>query len=180
MNIIISGKQMELTNSIKNVIEEKIGRLDHYIHPETEVKVTVSAKKSRQKVEVTIIPISGPIIRAEDSEENLYAAIDVVYDKLNKQLRRYKNRLQDRHQENKSIRYETTDSEDFVGDENDEFNIVIKRHKKFDMKPMSEEEAILQMELIEHDFYMFRNIDTDEVSIVYKRKSGGYGVIEHE
>lgn len=182
MNIIISGKQMELTNSIKNSIEEKIGKLDYYIHPETQVKVTVSAKKSRQKVEVTIIPISGPIIRAEDSEENLYAAIDVVYDKLNKQLRRYKNRLQDRHQDNKSIRYQNEDESEALDIENEdnEFDIVIKRHKKFDMKPMSKEEAILQMELISHDFYMFRNIDTDEISTVYKRKNGGYGVIEHE
>ena len=96
MNIIISGKQMDLTDGIKNAIEEKLGRLDFYLHPETDVKVTVSAKKARQKVEVTIIPISGPIIRAEDIEENLYAAIDVVYDKLNKQLRKYKKRLQDR------------------------------------------------------------------------------------
>ena len=90
MNIIISGKQMDLTDGIKDAIGEKLGRLDFYLHPSTEVKVTVSAKKARQKVEVTIIPISGPIIRAEDSEESLYAAIDIVYDKLNKQLRKYK------------------------------------------------------------------------------------------
>lgn len=182
MKIIISGKQLDLTDGIKNAIEEKIGRLDYYIHPETEVKVTVSAKKSRQKVEVTIIPISGPIVRAEDSEENLYAAIDVVYDKLNKQLRKYKNRLQDRHQGNESIRFNDVESlddnvEDY--DDNDQ-EIVIERRKKFDMKPMSPEEAVLQMELIEHGFYMFRNIDTDEISIVYKRENGGYGIIEHE
>lgn len=103
MNIIISGKQMDLTDGIKNAIEEKLGRLDFYLHPATDVKVTVSAKKARQKVEVTIIPISGPIIRAEDIEENLYAAIDVVYDKLNKQLRKYKKRLQDRHQSNEAL-----------------------------------------------------------------------------
>lgn len=182
MKIIISGKQMELTSAIKNAIEDKIGRLDHYIHPETEVKVTVSAKKARQTVEVTVIPISGPIVRAEDSEENLYAAIDIVYDKLNKQLRKLKNRLQDIHQDNESIRYidvdlsENNDYED--NDENEE--IVIERRKKFDMKPMNPEEAVLQMELIEHNFYMFRNIETNEISIVYKRKDGGYGLIEHE
>ncbi|MGL4911448.1 MAG: ribosome hibernation-promoting factor, HPF/YfiA family [Romboutsia sp.] len=182
MNIIISGKQLELTDGIKGAIEEKIERLDFYLHPETEVKVTVSAKKARQKIEVTIIPISGPIIRAEDIEENLYAAIDVVYDKLNKQLRRYKNRLQDKHQDNESIRFQGVDLSDEVDfDEDDEnLEIVIERHKKFDMKPMSAEEAVLQMELIEHDFYMFRNVDTDELSIVYKRRNGGYGIIEHE
>ena len=182
MNIIISGKQMELTDGIKGTIQEKLGRLDFYLHPETDVKVTVSAKKARQKVEVTIIPISGPIIRAEDIEENLYAAIDVVYDKLNKQLRKYKNRLKDKHQSNESIRFENVDMSVYEDDteEYDNFDIVIERNKKFDMKPMSAEEAVLQMELIEHDFYMFRNVDTDDISIVYKRKNGGYGMIEHE
>ena len=182
MNIIISGKQMELTDGIKGTIQEKLGRLDFYLHPETDVKVTVSAKKARQKVEVTIIPISGPIIRADDIEENLYAAIDVVYDKLNKQLRKYKNRLKDKHQSNESIRFENVDMSVYENDteEYDNFDIVIERNKKFDMKPMSAEEAVLQMELIEHDFYMFRNVDTDDISIVYKRKNGGYGMIEHE
>ena len=103
MKITISRKQMELTDGIKDTINEKLGRLDFYLHEETEVRVTVRAKKSRQTIEVTIIPISGPIIRAEDSEENLYAAIDVVYDKLNKQLRKYKNKLQDKHKKNDSI-----------------------------------------------------------------------------
>ena len=181
MNIIISGKQMDLTDGIKGAIDEKIGRLDYYLHPETEVKVTVSAKKARHTIEVTIIPISGPIIRAEDSEESLYAAIDIVYDKLNKQLRKYKNRLQDRHQSNESIRFEGVDIDsDSQYEDEERLDIVIERNKKFDMKPMSPEEAVLQMELVEHDFYMFRNIDTDEMSVVYKRKNGGYGIIEHE
>ena len=178
MNIIISGKQMDLTDGIKNAIEEKLGRLDFYLHPATDVKVTVSAKKARQKVEVTIIPISGPIIRAEDIEENLYAAIDVVYDKLNKQLRKYKKRLQDRHQsKDESIRFQMDGG---IEEDDENLDIVIERRKKFDMKPMSPEEAVLQMELIEHGFYMFRNIDSDEISIVYKREDGGYGLIESE
>jgi putative sigma-54 modulation protein len=182
MNIIISGKQMELTDGIKGTIEEKLGRLDFYLHPETELKVTVSAKKARQKVEVTIIPISGPIIRAEDSEESLYAAIDVVYDKLNKQLRKYKKRVQDRHHSNESIRFNHIEDLEAVDLEENEnpIEISIDRRKKFDMKPMSEEEAVLQMDLLGHNFYMFRNIKTDEISIVYKRKNGGYGMIEHE
>ena len=182
MNIIISGKQMDLTDGIKNAIEEKLGRLDFYLHPATDVKVTVSAKKARQKVEVTIIPISGPIIRAEDIEENLYAAIDVVYDKLNKQLRKYKKRLQDRHQSNESIRFdaiEDIEENDYSSNE-DNLDIVIKRTKKFGVKPMSPEEAVLQMDLSEHDFYMFRNSESNGISIVYRRKNGGYGLIESE
>ena len=179
MNIIISGKQMDLTDGIKNAIEEKLGRLDFYLHPATDVKVTVSAKKARQKVEVTIIPISGPIIRAEDIEENLYAAIDVVYDKLNKQLRKYKKRLQDRHQSNESIRFdaiEDIEENDYSSNEDN----LDKRTKKFGVKPMSPEEAVLQMDLSEHDFYMFRNSESNGISIVYRRKNGGYGLIESE
>ncbi|MGL4797102.1 MAG: ribosome hibernation-promoting factor, HPF/YfiA family [Paraclostridium sp.] len=182
MKIIISGKQIELTDPIKVAIEEKLGRLDYYLHPETEVKVTVSVKKARQKVEATIVPISGPIIRAEDSEESLYAAIDVVYDKLNRQLRRYKKRVQDKHQANESIRFSHIEDLDVVDTEENEnsIDITIDRRKKFDMKPMSPEEAVLQMDLVGHDFYMFRNVQTDEISIVYKRQNGGYGIIEHE
>ncbi|MPM43113.1 hypothetical protein SDC9_89786 [bioreactor metagenome] len=114
----------------------------------------------------------------EDSEENLYAAIDVVYDKLKKQIRRYKNKLQDKHQsKEESIRFQIDEG---IEEDDESLDIVIERRKKFDMKPMSPEEAVLQMELIEHGFYMFRNIDSDEISIVYKREDGGYGLIEHE
>ena len=182
MNIIISGKQMELTDGIKGTIEEKLGRLDFYLHPETELKVTVSAKKARQKVEATIIPISGPIIRAEDIEENLYAAIDVVYDKLNKQLRKYKKRLQDRHQSIESIRFDAIEdlNENDYSQEEGNLDIVIERTKRFGVKPMSPEEAVLQMDLSEHDFYMFKNAETNDISIVYRRKNGGYGLIESE
>ena len=179
MNIIISGKQIDLTDGIKNAIEEKLGRLDFYLHPSTDVRVTVSAKKARQKIEVTMIPISGPIIRAEDIEENLYAAIDVVYDKLNNQLRKYKKRIQDRHKSNESIRFDEI-QENYDSSDEDNLDIVIERTKKFGVKPMSPEEAILQMDLLEHDFYMFKNSDSDGMSIVYKRKNGGYGLIESE
>ncbi len=130
MNIIISGKQMDLTDGIKSAIEDKIGKLDYYLHPETDVKVTVSAKKARHKIEVTMIPINGPIIRAEDSEESLYAAIDIVYDKLNKQLRKYKNRLYDRHQSNDSIRFENIENTEDIGYEDEDtysLDIVIKK-----------------------------------------------------
>ena len=108
MKILITGKKIELTDGIKGAVEDKLSKLDRYLHEDTEVKVTVSARKAKQKIEVTIIPINGPIIRAEDSEENLYAAIDVVYDKLNKQLRRYKNKLKGKYQSKgqESIRFQ--------------------------------------------------------------------------
>lgn len=183
MRITIYGKQIELTDAIKDSIEEKIERLDYYLHPETEVKVTVSAKKARQKIEVTIIPINGPIIRAEDTEENLYSAIDVVYDKLNTQLRKYKKRVQDRQHSNESIRFnhiEDISESELEGENEDSLYIKIDRRKRFNIKPMSPEEAVLQMDLLGHDFYMFTNTQTDDVAIVYKRKNGGYGMIEQD
>ncbi|MFI3209896.1 MAG: ribosome-associated translation inhibitor RaiA [Peptostreptococcaceae bacterium] len=176
MKITISGKQIDLTDAIKDTINEKLDRLDHYLTENCEVKVTVKAKKNRQTVEVTIIPVNGAIIRAEDSEEDLYSAIDVVYDKLKGQLRKYKNKLQDRHQKHESIRYENIEEIDEVEETDD---IKIERIKKFDLKPMSVDEAILQMELIGHEFYMFRNED-EEIAVVYKRHSGGYGILEQE
>ena len=152
MKILITGKKIELTDGIKGAVEDKLGKLEKYLHED-----------------------------AEDSEENLYAAIDVVYDKLNKQLRRYKNKLKGKYQSKgqESIRFQNIE-DNAAEDKDGEFDIVIERHKKFDMKPMSPEEAVLQMELVGHDFYMFRNIDTDEISIVYRRETGGYGLIEHE
>jgi len=180
MNIIISGRQIELTDAIKEKIESKLEKLDNYIDSNTDVKVTVSARKDRQTIEVTIRTINGPVIRAEDTQEDLYSAIDLVYDKLKNQIRKYKKRLQDKKQDNKSIRFLDV-TEDNVEDDADLNEVlVIERRKKFSLKPMTEEEAVLQMDLVGHDFYMFRNTDTDEIAVVYKRNNGGYGIIEHD
>ena len=189
MNLILSGKQLELTDGIRNAIEEKLGGIEQYFHPETQVKVTVSATKSRHAIEVTVFPINGPIIRAEDRQENLYAAIDIVHDKLYKQIRKYKTKMMNKHQDHRSIRFgnveelgdfKDMDDDSYHNTDEEPMNIVIERRKKFDMKPMSSEEAVLQMELLGHEFYMFRNMDTDEISTVYRREIGGYGLIEHE
>ena len=178
MELIISGRQMKLTEGIKSYIDDKISKLEKYLNPESEIKVTVSAKKERQRIEVTIIPVKGPIVRAEEVQPDLYSAIDMVYDKLTRQIVKYKSRLKDKSQNNKSIRFDNLEEENL--EENDKEDIIIDRRKKFNVKPMSEEEAILQMELIGHNFYMFRNQDTYEINIAYKRQSGGYGLIEHE
>ncbi|SHH20992.1 ribosome hibernation-promoting factor, HPF/YfiA family [Tepidibacter thalassicus] len=176
MKLTIVGKNMELTEGIKAAIEEKLSKIEKYFNDDIDVRATVRAKKNRQTIEVTIIPISGNIIRAEDSEENLYAAIDVVVDKLSKQLRKYKTKLINKHHDNGSIRFENIDG--IYDNKDDEIKIV--RRKKFGFKPMNEEEAILQMELLGHNFFVFTNSETDEMNVVYKRKSGGYGIIEQE
>ncbi|RDY23968.1 ribosome-associated translation inhibitor RaiA [Romboutsia maritimum] len=182
MELIISGRQMKLTEGIKSYINDKINRLEKYLEPESEIKVTVRAKKERQKIEVTIIPIKGPIVRAEEVQPDLYSAIDIVYDKLTRQIVKYKNRLKDKSQSKKSIRLDNIEMEEEINEQEDSFEkeIFIDRRKKFNVKPMSVEEAILQMELLGHNFYMFRNQDTYEINIAYKRKTRGYGVIEHE
>ncbi|TQQ85151.1 ribosome-associated translation inhibitor RaiA [Peptacetobacter hominis] len=181
MNIIISGRQMELTQGIKDTVEAKLGRLDKYISPDTDVRVTVSAKKGRHKIEVTIAPKNGPVIRAEEAQDNLYPAIDLVFDKLKIQLRKYKGKMQKKHQENQSIRFESVVSDDILDDvEIEEEDTEIKRRKKISVKPMTEEEAVLQMDLLGHDFYMFKNEETDEIALVYRRRNGGYGIIEQE
>lgn len=175
MKLTIVGKNIELTEGIKLSIEEKLGKIDKYFNNDMDVRATIRAKKSRQTIEVTIIPVSGNIIRAEDSEENLYAAIDVVVDKLSKQLRKYKTKLINKSQDNASIRFENIES--LIENENEsEINIV--RRKKFGIKPMNEEEAILQMELLGHNFFVFTDSETNEMNVAYKRKSGGYGIIE--
>lgn len=184
MKLTISGKQMELTQGIKDNIESKLSKLDKYISPDTDVKVTVSAKKGRHKIEVTIAPKNGHVIRAEESQENLYPAIDLVVDKLKIQLKKYKDKMQKRHQDNQSIRFDSPEINDAILEEDlEDFEdelFIIKRRKRINIKPMSEEEAVLQMELVGHDFYIFRNDETDEIALVYKRKNGGYGIIEQE
>ena len=177
MRLTIIGKNMDLTEGIKVAVEDKLSKIEKYFKEDIDVKATVRAKKNRQTIEVTIIPVNSSIIRAEDSQENLYAAIDVVVDKLSKQLKKYKTKLLNKNHDGGSIRFENIDPI-AVEDENE---LKIVRRKKFGFnKPMSEEEAILQMELLGHNFFMFTNCDTEEMSVVYKRKFGDYGIIEQE
>ncbi len=182
MEFVISGKQIKLTDAIKTTIKEKLSKLDRQVSEDAQVKVTVSAKKDMQSIEVTINQVNMPLIRAEEMQSDLYVAIDMVCDKLQTQLKRYKGKLRDKHQESQSIRFDSSsmnsDFEDGYDDTSEE--IIFERKKKFNLKPMSAEEAVLQMELVGHDFYIFRNQEDFEIDIVYKRKNGGYGIIEHE
>lgn len=179
MNIIMAGKHVELTDGIKSAIEKKMSKLNKFISDESDVKVTISARKGRHTIEVTAIATDGTIVRAEDTEDDLYVAIDKVIDKLIKQIRRFKSKMKKKHHDPKSIRYEFTEEPgvDNKEDEDDD-EYVIERRKRFNVKPMSEEEAILQMDMLGHDFYLFKNVETDEIALVYKRKNGGYGIIE--
>lgn len=179
MNITVSGRQVKLTEELKGYINEKLIRLESYLDTTSQVKVIISKNKEMQKVEITI-SLSGSIIRAEQVQDDIYVAIDIVYEKLYKQLEKYKNKYKNR---NIRVNGEYAFNNDIDCVEEDaivENDILIERRKKFCIKPMSPKEAILQMELIGHKFYMFRNQYTYEINIAYKREFGGYGIIEHE
>ena len=183
MNFIISAKNIEVTSGLKDAIEQKLGKLERYFTPETEIIVTLSVEKERQKIEVTI-PVKGSLIRSEQTSSDMYVSIDLVEEVIERQLRKYKNKLIARSQghptsfstEN-SFKKEFFESEE-ESPEDDEIRIV--RTKKFGIKPMYPEDACIQMGLLGHSFFVFSNAETDEVNVVYKRKDGSFGLIEPE
>lgn len=176
MKYIISGKNLEVTSGLRTAIEQKLGKLERYFTPETNIIVTLSVEKDRQKIEVTI-PMKGTIIRSEQVSDDMYVSIDLVEEVIERQLRRYKKKIIDKHQEGAG--YLTPDFFD-VPDDDDNNDIKIVRTKRFGMKPMFPEDACVQMELLGHAFFVFQNAETDEVNVVYKRKNGTYGLIEPE
>ena len=174
MQYIISGRNIDVTEGLKSAIHEKIGKLERYFTPDTEVHVTLSVEKERQKIEITI-PMKGNIVRAEQTSDDMYVSIDLVEEIIERQLRKYKNKIVDRQQAAASL------SKAFVEEEiEDDDEIKIIRSKRFAMKPMDPEEACVQMELLGHDFYVFRDAISDEVNVVYKRKDHTFGLIEPE
>jgi len=175
MKIKITGRNIDLTESLKNAVEDKLSKLEKYFTPDTDVYVTLSVEKERQKVEVTI-PAKGNIIRSEQVSNDMYVSIDLVEEVIERQLKKYRTKLIAKHQNAASAFKQEFLEEQSVEDE----EIQITRVKKFDMKPMYAEDACVQMELLGHDFYVFVNAETDEVNVVYKRKGSTYGLIEPE
>lgn len=175
MRFIISGKNIDVTSGLRTTIEQKLGKLERYFTPTTEIIVTLSVEKERQKIEVTI-PVKGTIIRSEQVSDDMYVSIDLVEEVIERQLRKYKNKIIDRNQEGGELQPEFVEEED----DTDDGEIKIIRTKRFGMKPMFPEDACVQMELLGHNFFVFRNAETDEVNVVYKRKNGTFGLIEPE
>lgn len=174
MRFIISGKNIVVTEGLKSAVYEKIGKLERYFTPETEIHVTLSVEKDRQKIEITI-PMKGNIVRAEQVSNDMYVSIDLVEEIIERQLRRYKNKIVDHKQAALNLNQAFIEEE---GPDDEEIRII--RTKRFAMKPMDAEEACIQMELLGHSFFVFRNAETDEVNVVYKRKGSTYGLIEPE
>ena len=174
MKMTIRGDKVNITKAIKEYITEKLAKLDKYFDnsKNIECRVLVRVKNDIQSIEVTV-PTTRFTLRAEEGHQDLYAAVDLVVDKLERQIRKNKTRLNDKYRNLPTFEMNFS----FDVDESEIEETTIVRRKDIDMKPMDEEEAILQIELLNHDFFVFKNIDEDCVSVLYKRKDGKYGII---
>jgi len=172
MELNIRGDKLVVTKSIKDYITEKVSKLDKYFDKSSKIKtsVIIRVKNDEQIIEVTV-PTSKFTLRAEEKHNDLYAAIDLVIDKLERQIRKNKTKLNNKYKN--IIDFDVTTLE--VSEEENNGKIV--KRKNITTKPMDEEEAILQMELLNHDFFVFKNVDEECVSVIYKRKTSDYGII---
>lgn len=174
MKYNIRGEKVEITDAIKSYIEDKIGKLDKYFDNADEIvaNVVIKVRGKEQKMEITV-PAMYYTLRSEESHSDLYAAIDLTVDKLERQIRKNKTKINSKIKKTLIQNFEI-DLEDSFEEEDTK---VLKR-KKVDMKPMDEEEALLQMNMLGHSFFVFKNVDTDSICVLYLRKDGNYGIIE--
>lgn len=172
MAIIVRGKNIEITPSLKEYVEKRIGKITKYFSAVGEISVVLTVEKGRHIVEVTV-PVNGMLLRGEESTADMYTSIDLVIEKLEKQIEKYKTKLTKKLRANVFKGDLVKDVSEAVSED---FKIV--KTKRFAVKPMNVEEAIMQMNLINHDFFVFSNADTEEVNVVYRRKDGNYGLIE--
>lgn len=173
MRISITGKNIEVSEYLRDLAEKKMSKLDRYFPADTVAQVTMAVEKNRHIVEVTI-PYSGGIIRGEEVTGDMYASIDNVIAKLERQIIRYRTKLE------KNLKAEAFNNEPLPEyDDYDEGPSIVKV-KRFSIKPMSVDEAVLQMELLGHSFFVFTNADTEDINVLYKRKDGNLGLIEPE
>ncbi len=171
MNIIVTGRQIEVTPALKSYVEKKIKKIKRYLSNITEAIVTINIEKYRHKVEV-LLKVNGVLIQAEGITGDVYASIDEVVDKLERQIKKYKEKLvSHRKSENKSSAIPSESKS--LG----EVGRIIK-NKRFELKPMSPDEAVMQMELLDKDFFIFTNDNSGDINVIYRRKDGNFGLIE--
>ncbi|MCA0971589.1 ribosome-associated translation inhibitor RaiA [Halobacillus litoralis] len=180
----IRGENLEVTDSIKEYVEKKVGKLERYFDtpPSSEVHVNLSVYNDEQTIEVTI-PMKNLLLRAEEHNSDLYAAIDLVVDKLERQIRKHKTKVNRKFRQEGAPKYvfaelEREAQQATEPETDSDFDVQIVKTKRFDLKPMDSEEAALQMDMLGHNFFVFTNANTDETNIVYKRRDGRYGLIE--
>ena len=172
MKIIITTKNFNASDALKETIEKKLGKLGKYFSDEINANVKLSSEGSRDKIEATISN-TGTIFRAEEAGNDIYDSIDRIVDKLSNQMSRFKTKLQRKHKDNKDVFFAELPEIDET-----EKEIDIVRTKKFQLEPMNAEEAIMQMELLGHNFFVFLDMETDSVNVVYRRKNNSYGLLE--
>lgn len=177
MRVSVIAKNTTTTPALKDMVEKKLSKVKRYFNPDVEARATLSVQKNKHKVEVTI-PFNGVILRAEEATDDMYKSIDLVVNKLERQIRKQRTKLS--RNNNESLRFTQIDEVGFENEEDvlDDENGKVVRSKKFSIKPMSVEEAILQMELVGHNFFVFQDFDGNKVQVVYKRKDGDYGLLE--
>lgn len=173
MKVIITSKNFNASDHLKQTIEKKFDRLGKYFSSDIVANVMLSVERGRQKVEATI-NVKGTIFRAEETSADAYNGVDRVVEKLSSQMSRFKTKLQRKHKDHKEFLF--GEVPDIATEEKDEMRVV--KTKKFDLMPMSVDEAIMQMELLEHNFFIFLNMETDSANVVYKRKDNTYGLLE--
>lgn len=175
MRISIIAKNMELTPALKEMIEKKISKLDKYFEPKVEARAKLTVQKNRHIFEVTI-PFNGVILRGEEASEDMYKSIDIVEEKLERQIRKQKTKLARRNVE--SLKFFGVDEVAIEDDDPADNEPSIVRMKKFCANAMSSDEAILQMELLGHSFFIYEDINEANMCVIYKRKDGNYGLLE--
>lgn len=174
MKVQVRGRNIDVTDALKDYVGKRVGKLDKYIDNFGDAQVTMTVEKDSHRIEVTI-PINGMILRGEESTGDMYTSIDLVVEKLEKQIGKYKGKLQKR-----GARFVNNGQRAAVPTAPDEEAPRLVRTKRFAIKPMPVEEAVLQMNLLGHNFFVFSNAETEQVNVVYKRKDGNYGLIEPE
>ncbi len=172
MKINITGKNFTTYQRLEDTIEKKFDKLGKYFSDDITVNVVLSQERGKDKIEVTI-NAKGAVFRAEEVSQDVYEGIDRAVDKLARQMSKFKGKLQKRYNDNKALKFEVLP--DFE-EEVEEVKVV--KTKKFQLEPMTVEEAILQMEMLQHDFFVFLDMESDSVNVVYSRKDGNYGVLE--
>ncbi|EJL46871.1 ribosomal subunit interface protein [Brevibacillus agri] len=182
MKFNIRGENIQVTAALKEYVEKKVGRLEKYFETTpADVQVTMHVHRGEGTIEVTI-PLAGVIIRAEETHEDMYAAIDLVAEKLERQVRKHKTKLMRKLRVDSAAKVGQRDSQPvavMIPDVDEEdVDIDIVRTKRFDLKPMDAQEAVMQMDMLGHSFFVFQNSDTNDVSVVYRRNDGRYGLIE--
>lgn len=188
MKLVIQGKNIDITDAIREYVHQKIEKAVSHVEPllnEVDVDLSVARNPrinpTKQTAEVTIF-VNGSVVRAQESCENLYASIDLVADKISRQLRKYKEKRRERRREPVKTAVALAESPVVAGalltDRSPSLPTDVVRVKYFAMPPMTVEDALEQLENVDHDFYMFRNVITDEINVIYKRNHGGYGVIQ--